>query len=191
MADHGLTGVLLVGGANRRFGSPKALALLDGETLAERAWRVLGGVCDERVAVGKGDDELSLPFRVLDDGMPVRAPIAGVIAGLRAAANELCVVLPVDCPSVSGQTLLRLAAEAADAAVPPTGPLPGSYRRTALPALERSLAREEYSLRDALRSLDVTVVELDPAELVNVNTPAELQAVAAFHANDSLEDTAP
>jgi molybdopterin-guanine dinucleotide biosynthesis protein A len=191
VAHHGLTGVLLLGGASRRFGAPKALAQLDGETLAERAWRVLGEVCDERLAVGKARDELTLPFRVLDDATPVRAPMAGVVAGLRAASNELCVVLPVDCPSVSGPTLLRLAAEAADAAVPQTGPLPGAYRRSALPALERSLAREEYSLRDALRSLDVTVVELDPAELVNVNTQAELQAVAAFHADAALEDTAP
>ena len=183
--------MLLLGGASRRFGAPKALARLDGETLAERAWRVLGEVCHERLAVGKARDELALPFRVLDDATPVRAPMAGVVAGLRAASNELCVFLPVDCPRVSGQTLLRLAAEAADAAVSQTGPLPGAYRRGALPALERSLVREEYSLRDALRSLDVTVVELDPAELVNVNTQAELHAVAAFHTNAALEDTAP
>jgi molybdopterin-guanine dinucleotide biosynthesis protein A len=183
--------VLLLGGASRRFGAPKALARLDGETLAERAWRVLGEVCDERLAVGKEGDELSLPFPMVDDATPVRAPMAGVIAGLRAASNEVCVFLPVDCPRVSGQTLLRLAAEVADAAVPQTGPLPGAYRRGALRALGQSLAREEYSLRDALRSLDVTVVELDPAELVNVNTQADLQAVAAFHATALLEEMAP
>ena len=51
----GLTGVLLVGGASTRFGSPKALARFDGETLAERAWRLLGEACDERIAVGKRD----------------------------------------------------------------------------------------------------------------------------------------
>ncbi len=34
------SGVLLVGGASRRFGSPKALAALDGETLADCAWRI-------------------------------------------------------------------------------------------------------------------------------------------------------
>jgi CTP:molybdopterin cytidylyltransferase MocA len=37
-----LTGILLVGGASTRFHSPKALAELGGETLAARAWRLLG-----------------------------------------------------------------------------------------------------------------------------------------------------
>ena len=85
----GLTGVLLVGGASTRFGSPKALARLRGETLAERAWRTLGEACDERIAVGKGD--LALPFEVLVERADPRAPIAGVVAGLRAAANEIAV----------------------------------------------------------------------------------------------------
>lgn len=191
MARRGLTGVLLVGGASRRFGSPKALARLDGETLAERAWRVLGAACDERLAVGKEADELTLPFPVFDDAFPVRAPLAGVIAGLRTAANELCVFLPVDCPLVSARTLLQLADRAADAAVPQTGPLPGAYHRRVLPTLERSLSREEYSLRGVLSALDVTVVELDPRELTNVNTRAELRALEAFQPNGSLEDTAP
>ena len=38
----GVTGVLLVGGASARFGSPKALARFGDETLADRAWRTLG-----------------------------------------------------------------------------------------------------------------------------------------------------
>src|SRR5207248_4939696 len=81
VARRRLTGVLLVGGASTRFGSPKALARLDGEMLAERAWRVLGEACDERIAVGKEADELELPFRVLDDGIETRAALAGVVAG--------------------------------------------------------------------------------------------------------------
>ena len=53
--------MLLVGGASRRFGSPKALARFDGETLAARAWRLLGDACTERIAVGKQADGLSCP----------------------------------------------------------------------------------------------------------------------------------
>ncbi len=108
MADRGLTGVLLLGGASRRFGSPKALARLGAETLAERAWAVLGEACDERLAVGKAGDALPLPFSVLDDGSEVRHPAAGIAAALRAAAHDVCVVLPVDCPLVTAATLRSL-----------------------------------------------------------------------------------
>jgi len=125
-----VTGVLLVGGASRRFGSPKALAELEGSSLAELAWRTLGELCEERVAVGK-HGELELPFAIVDDG--------------------------------------------GDAAVPPTGPLPGAYERTALPVLERRLRVGELSLRGALDELETRVVELDSLQLLNVNTPADLE----------------
>ncbi len=169
--------MLLVGGASTRFGSPKALALLGGETLAERAWRTLGEACDERIAVGKLADGLELPFPVLDDGYKIRAPIAGVAAGLATSENDLCVFLPVDCPLVDGRVLGALveACGDADAAVPQTGPLPGAYRRSALPVVQRRLAAERLSLRDALAELDTRTVELDQALLANVNTVDDLQ----------------
>src|SRR5918994_4313945 len=144
-----VTGVLLVGGASTRFGSPKALARLGDETLAERTWRALAW-CDERLAVGKTADALPLPFPVLDDGCEIRAPLVGVIAGLRRARGELCVFLPVDCPSVPPALLQTLAAACADAAVPASGPLPGAYRRGVLPVLERRPAHRQLPLRHAL-----------------------------------------
>src|SRR5215471_4982624 len=143
-----VTGILLVGGASTRFGSPKALARLDGETLGERAWRLLGSSCDFRVAVGKTADGLRLPFEVVDDGTTVRAPLAGVIAGLRLAPTELCVVVPVDCPDLSPPVVHALAeACGGQAAIPESGPLPGAYRRSALPVLERRFASAELKLR--------------------------------------------
>jgi molybdopterin-guanine dinucleotide biosynthesis protein A len=55
--------------------------------------------------------------------------------------------VPVDVPLLTSQSVEALAAACADAAVPPTGPLPGAYRKTALEALERRLARLEDALR--------------------------------------------
>lgn len=167
MADQ-LTGVLLVGGASTRFGSPKALARIDGETLAERAWRTLGEACDERIAVGKGDEEL--PFPVLADGVDERAAIHGLVAGLRASRTDVCVVVPVDMPYITADALRTLSDACRDAAVPQTGPLPGAYRKTALSALESG----ELSIRRAIAALDVAVVELDESLLVNMNTPDDV-----------------
>jgi aminoglycoside 6-adenylyltransferase len=162
-----LTGILLVGGASSRFGSPKALARFRGETLAERAWRVLGEACEERTAVGKEADALGLPFPILDDGVEERAPVFGVVAGLRVAANETCVVLPVDCPLVTADALRALGEERA---VPRTGPLPGAYTKDLLPELEQRIAFGDLSLR----GVNERVLDLDERVLANVNTRLEL-----------------
>ena len=170
MADQRLTGVLLLGGASERFGSPKALARFRGETLAERGWRVLGEACDEVLAVGKTADGLELPFPVLDDGSPERAPVFGVMAGLRAAAHDVVVFLPVDCPLLTAEAL-RALGEAV--AVPQTGPLPGAYAKTMLPAIEQRVAAGRLSLW----GVNENVLELDERLLADVDTPEDLAAL--------------
>ena len=171
-----VTGVLLVGGASRRFGSPKALARFQGEVLGERAHRLLEEAFSRVLVVGKAADDLDLPFEIVDDGSEVRAPVVGLIAALRHAETEVCVVLPTDMPLVSANLLRRLTDEVDgfDAAVPQSGPLPGAYRTTALPVLERRVAAGELALYRALEELNVRVVEVEKEELRNVNTPADL-----------------
>jgi molybdopterin-guanine dinucleotide biosynthesis protein A len=172
VADRPLTGVVLVGGASRRFGSPKALALVDGETFVERARRVLAAACDEVLVVGKAGE---LPFAVIDDGSTVRAPIAGVVAGLRAAAAAVAVFLPVDCPRVTPEIVRALGDACHDAAVPQTGPLPGAWSKSALPVLERRLAHGPLGLYQAYEELDVVELRFDPALLADVDTPQDLE----------------
>ena len=178
MASGGLTGILLVGGASRRFGSPKAFAVFDNETLAQRGWRLLGEICDERIAVGRVGEGAELPFPILADGLDQRAPLVGVVAGLRAASNDVCVVLPVDAPLVSLEMLRSLVDAGGDVAVSQTGPLPGVYHRSALPVLEERLAAGELKLSAALERLDTRIVDLDPFLLVNVNTVSDLRVAS-------------
>ena len=172
-----LTGVLLVGGASTRFGSPKALARLDGRTLAEIGWETLA-FCDERIAVGKAADGLELPFPLLDDGTDVRAPIAGVVAGLRAAANDaLRRAAGGHAPRHGRRRWRRWPPRAGTspfrrrARFPaPTGGrrCPPSRRRSR-PAGSRSAS--------ALAELDTLVVDVDPVALANVNTPDDLARI--------------
>ncbi len=171
MARRALSGVVLVGGASSRFGSPKALAQLDGERFVDRARRILGEACDEVLVVGKAGE---LPFDVIDDASGVRAPIAGVVAGLRAAAHEVVVFLPVDCPRVTPEVIRALGDACRDAAVPQTGPLPGAWARSALPVLEQRLAHGPLALYRAYEDLDVVHLEIDPQLLADVDTPCEL-----------------
>jgi molybdopterin-guanine dinucleotide biosynthesis protein A len=119
------------------------------------------------VAVGKASDGLTLPFPLVDDEAEERAPVFGVLAGLRVASHDVAVFLPVDCPLVAPATL-RALGEAV--AVPRTGPLPGAYARVHLSALEARVARGELTLR----GVNITVLGVDEAELADVDTPGDL-----------------
>ena len=165
-----------MGGASTRFGSPKALALFRGETFAERAYRILEEAFGEPLVVGKEADDLPLPFPVHDDGHDHRAAIIGVAAGLRLSGSELTVVVPTDMPFLTADFLHELAeaAEGVDVAAPETGPLPGAYRRSALPALERHIAARTFTLHRALEGLDVAIVPGNLELLRNVNTLEDL-----------------
>ncbi len=173
-----VTGILLVGGASTRFGSPKALALFEGEELAIRAYRLLQETFGIVLAVGKDEDDFDFPFPVEDDGRDERAAIVGLAAGLRLAETEVCVVLPTDMPLMTPRLLRALAeaAQDAEAAVVQTGPLPGAYRRSVLPVLERRIARGELALTAVVEELGGRVAEGTDEELTNVNTPADLSS---------------
>ena len=156
MADHGLSGILLAGGASRRFGSPKADAVFEGETLQERAWRLLGEACDERILVGPGDD-------------PGTGPVAAIAVGLRRARNDVAVVIPVDMPRLTADALRALADACRDAAVAQHGPLPCAIRRGAFPETD------ERRLRTVLAGLDLAQIALDERLLLNVNEPTDMR----------------
>jgi molybdopterin-guanine dinucleotide biosynthesis protein A len=163
VARRPLTGVLLVGGASARFGSPKDLAQYDGDTLRARAWRLLGDACEERIAVGRDG---------LDD--PGTGPVAAIAAGLRVASHDVAIIVPVDMPLLTVAALHALADACRDAAVAQLGPLPCAVARSTLSAFETG----ERRLRTVLAGLDTATVELDERVLVNVNTPAELDTLA-------------
>jgi molybdopterin-guanine dinucleotide biosynthesis protein A len=163
LANRDLTGILLVGGSSSRFGSPKALARFEGETLADRALHLLREACDELLVVGPGG---------LAD--PGTGPVAAIAVGLRAAAHELAVVIPVDMPLLTVDALHALADACRDAAVAQAGPLPCAVVREAVPAFESG----ERRLRTVLARLDTVEIELDERLLANVNTRSDLDTLA-------------
>ena len=180
-----VTGILLVGGSSRRFGS------VEGTCRARRR-----DPCRARLAPPRrkllrasrvrqaGRRPFLFAFPLEDDECQVRAPLAGLVAGLRRASYEVSVVIPVDSPNLTTSALADLVAACRGhaAAVPQSGPLPGAYRKSALPTLERHLAAARLSIREALVELDVVTVEL--ADLVLVKCQ---QALGSRAASDSVD----
>lgn len=119
-----VAGLVLAAGAGRRFGSPKALAVLDGVRLVDRAVRVLtDGGCGQ-VLVVAGAAPLQVPgARVVDNpdwgtgmGSSLRAGL-GALLGARPPRADAAVVLLVDTPWVGPGAVDRLREAHADGAV--------------------------------------------------------------------------
>jgi CTP:molybdopterin cytidylyltransferase MocA len=126
-------GLLLAAGAGRRFGGPKALAVLGGEHLVQRGVRLLrDGGCAPVVAVlgAQADDVRAI---VCDADVVVApdwaegmgASLRVGLAALRGTGAEACVVALVDQPLVTAEAVRRLlSVRPADAAVATYGGRP-------------------------------------------------------------------
>lgn len=118
-------GLLLAAGEGRRFGGPKALARLDGQTLVERGIGLLStGGCDPVLVVLGAQAERVRPHcagaQIVVAANWAEGMGASLRAGLRAVGAtdaQACVVALVDQPLIGVDAVRRLLAAGAEAAV--------------------------------------------------------------------------
>jgi CTP:molybdopterin cytidylyltransferase MocA len=111
-----IASVLLAAGASRRMGTPKALLEYRGETFLDRLIRITRVVCDPVIVVLghqaeqiRGQIKRSAYFVVNPD--PVRGQLSSLqtaLAALPADADGFA-FMPMDCPAVRDDTVVRLA----------------------------------------------------------------------------------
>jgi len=183
--------VVLAAGEGRRYGGPKATALLDGDPFLTHVVRACRrGGCDQvwvvvrpeppaHAALARSLGAVPVPNPEPDRGM-FSSVQTGLSLGLAGGDEEAWLLFPVDHPQVRGETVRALLAAFPDRPAhtwvqPSFNEKPGhpividaaSARK--LPGLSPTIA-----LRDALRSLGLTGHRIpveDPGVLANVNTP--------------------
>lgn len=185
---------VLAGGRSTRMGTDKALLILDGKTLLERALSIARELSDCVKIVVAGNRYSDFGFAVVEDEFPECGPLGGIHAALGASDRELNIVLSVDTPLVSTDFLRYLVQRATskpDAIVTVTkaaGGVQGTcavYRRPFRAVAERQLKRARYKLTEAYTLVRVEYVEedemrgagFDPAMFANLNTPEEFSKV--------------
>ena len=149
-----VTGAVLAGGRSSRFGRDKALEVVGGATLLERALAALAG-CGERLVVG-GSDALygfaGVP--VAPDVVPGRGPLGGLETALAVATFPRVALTACDMPGLTPGFWAFLAGLDGEAVVPegPDGrlePLAGLYVRSCLDAVRGELGAGHYKLSGA------------------------------------------
>lgn len=166
-----LLGAVLAGGQSRRFGSDKAIALLDGQTLLERAVAQLAGWCDSVVVIGR--DEAAAPV-VADWPRPGMGPLGGIAGALRHARGDgfaSVLTMGVDSLGLPQDLPARLSPGPAFVA---DQPVVAMWPVDVLPALEAIVGvAGRHAVRDLIAATGARAVVL-PGATTNVNTPEDL-----------------
>lgn len=176
--------IILAGGKGRRMKADKASLPIPGGTLIRRVLLQVEGMFDEvLVSVSRGQAVDAPGCRTIEDAAPGQGPLAGILAGLKAAKNQICVVLACDIPDIDIDFLKQLIAKAQgfDIVVPVScgglfEPLFAIYRRSVIPEIEALVRARDFSiltLFDRCRTRKVMLK--DSGWLRNLNTPGDYE----------------
>jgi molybdopterin-guanine dinucleotide biosynthesis protein A len=181
-----MTAIVLAGGRGNRMKADKASLDVDGKTLLEHVLGQIEPLFDEILVSVSPGQAVPIGQRVcfVEDETPGLGPIGGLLAGLKAARNEACLVVACDSPEVPSPLLRSLARAAGDAeiAVPvdPAGhyePLFAVYKRSIIGEIETLLARSERSLLPLYKRCRTAVVPLgEKLRLRNLNTRGDYES---------------
>ena len=188
------TGLILAGGKSSRMGQDKSLLPFAGETMLQRAVAELRPEVEEILIVGNQQKKYGIPdTREIADIFPGMGPLAGIHAGLSAAASDYVFVAACDMPYFDGRLARFLIDQAPgyDAVVPQIGnflePLFAVYAKTCLPHIQACL---ENNIRTAYAFYPMVKVNFVPEALIrriadpqktffNVNTPEDYAKIGA------------
>jgi molybdopterin-guanine dinucleotide biosynthesis protein A len=184
---------VLIGGASRRMGRPKAALAYGAGTLAEFQAARLSDIFEDVFFVAKEQPAFAVgPSRVVLDGVSGHAAMHGLVRALEEAPDRVF-VLAVDLPAIPDE-LVRLIAgrglESRAAAVLPRSagrlqPLAGVWRRAALEPARRRVVRGELALAGLAEEVGAEVLDedgwraIDPAGIAftNLNTLEDYAAL--------------
>ena len=112
------SGILLAGGASRRFGRPKVVEPFDGVPLFHRPLRALIDSCDDVIMVIAPDaappalPEWAARVSFARDPVAYEGPLAGTRAGLERVHGERAMLVAADMPGVRAELLALMARHA-------------------------------------------------------------------------------
>jgi molybdopterin-guanine dinucleotide biosynthesis protein A len=164
-------GVILAGGQSRRFGSDKALALIDGRPMLEHVADRLRGQCEALIVVGRDWSGMTRTDDLPASGLGPLGGLAGAMAHAHSHDFDAVLTSSCDLPELPHDLLALLGAPDALLTSQPTI---GLWHASHAEALRHYLeSGESRSVRAWADRIGASHIASD-GDIANINTPDDL-----------------
>lgn len=189
---HQVTGIILAGGSSTRIGKNKAFLQLGSRPVIEHTISRVLEVVDNLLLVANNVEEYKdlgvEPMKLVQDLIPYRGPLGGILSGLEISTTPINLIVACDMPFLNPLLLNFLLTQihGYDAVIPMTEagpePLHAVYTKSCLPAVRETMSQGEtrtISFFDQVKIKYVgkeTLQFYDPEDLslFNINTLEDL-----------------
>jgi len=182
MLQEQASAIIMAGGDSDRMGTDKSMLPIGGRPMIQIIYEQLRGTFDHILISANESESLAfLGAKIVPDRTPKEGPLMGIASALEASANEFNFVVACDIPRIDLHLVRRMLTEAndVDMVIPTTGqrwhePLFAVYRKSALSAINQTLASGKRRISDVFPHCKVKYLELE-TELSNLNTMADYE----------------
>lgn len=186
-----ISGVVLAGGANKRFnGSTKAKIVIDGKTIISRIIDSLTDIFDEIIIVTNTPEEYEefKKHKIITDVFDKKGPLGGIHAALKASSKEAIFVFAGDMPFLNKGLIIKQIEyyrnHKYDILIPMINeniePLHGIYDLSVNITLEEYLkADHNKAVREFFKLVKVGYIQFEDSEetrkaFTNINSPSDI-----------------
>jgi len=190
-----ITGVILAGGENKRFGGiVKSNIMVGDSSILSRMIQTISEIFDEIIIVTNTPDEFQSfrQYKMVSDQFLKVGPLGGIHTAIKNASKESVFVFAGDMPFID-KDLIKSQIEyfnlnLAEVVIPRINdkdePLHAIYGCSVFEKLDNYLSsNNKYAIRDFLEIINVNYMKLPDTEntrkaFTNINTPGEAEAVS-------------
>ena len=190
-----ISGVILAGGSNKRFGGiTKANVVIGGKTIISRMISTIEELFDEIIIVTNEPKEFRefIQYKIVEDQYLKAGPLGGIHAALKATSEDAIFVFAGDMPFLDKGIITYQINEfnkrQHDVLIPEVDqfiePLHAIYRKSVLNRLEKFLSEgKSKAVRDFLCEVNVGYLQIPKtkkSELAfsNINSPSDLAKIS-------------
>jgi molybdopterin-guanine dinucleotide biosynthesis protein A len=187
-----ITGVILAGGASKRFnGVVKSRIEIGGKPIISRITDTFHDLFDEIIIVTNSPDEYSeySGCRITGDIFMNKGPLGGIHAAMAISENEAFFIVAGDMPLLDRELIIRqidfFSQQTCDILIPVVGnyiePLHGIYRKSILNNLVEYLKGDnDYAIREFFKKAEMLYFKVGDSEtrsFTNINYPSDIDIV--------------